>query len=127
MGSSRIEENLLETTEEQELDGNDATKLVPVTESIRYRKRAQSAEKKSESLAEQLAEANQRIARMSQDVSDLQTEQKLACKLVAAGAVDLEAAVLKMRESELSVSQAAAIGHGNAERLLKTVSTNKDS
>jgi hypothetical protein len=39
---------------------------------------------------------------------------------------DLEAAVLKMRESELSVSQAAAIGHGNAERLLKTVSTNKD-
>jgi len=94
MGSSRIEENLLETTEEQELDGNDATKLVPVTESIRYRKRAQSAEKKSESLAEQLAEANQKIARMSQDLSDLQTEQKLACKLVAAGAVDLEAAVL---------------------------------
>ncbi len=94
MGSSRIEENLSETIEEQDLDGNDAAKLVPVTESIRYRKRAQSAEKKSEGLAEQLAEANQKIARMSQDLSDLQTEQKLVRKLAAAGAVDLEAAVL---------------------------------
>ncbi len=94
MGSSRIEENLLETTEEQELDGNDAAKLVPVTESIRYRKRAQSAEKKSEGLAEQLADANHKIAQMSQDLSDLQTEQKLVRKLAAAGAVDLEAAVL---------------------------------
>jgi len=94
MGSSRVEENLSETTEEQELDGNDAAKLVPVTESIRYRRRAQSAEKKSESLAEQLAEANQKIARMSQDLSDLQTEQRLVRKLAAAGAADLEAAVL---------------------------------
>ncbi len=97
MGSSRIEENLSETTEEQELDGNDAAKLVPVTESIRYRKRAQSAEKKSESLAEQLAEANHTIARMSQDLSDLQTEQKLVRRLAAAGAADLEAAVLVAR------------------------------
>ena len=94
MGSSRTEENLLETTEEQDLDGNDAAKLVPVTESIRYRKRAQSAEKKSESLAEQLAEANQKIGRMAQDLTDLQIEQKLVRKLAAAGAADLEAAVL---------------------------------
>lgn len=99
MGSSRIEESLLETVEEQDMDGNDAAKLVPVTESIRYRRRAQSAEKKSESLTEELAEANQKIARMSQDLSDLQIEQKLARKLAAAGATDLEAAVLmaKMR------------------------------
>ncbi len=94
MGSSRTEENLLETTEEQELDGNDAAKLVSVTESIRYRKRAQSAEKKSESLAEQLTEANQKIGRLEQDLTDLQTEQKLIRKLAAAGAADLEAAVL---------------------------------
>ncbi len=94
MGPSRIEENLLETTEEQEPNGSDATKLVPVTESIRYRKRAQSAEKKSEGLAEQLADANHKIDQMSRDLSDLQTEQKLVRKLAAAGAVDLEAAVL---------------------------------
>jgi len=94
MGSGRIEESLLETTEEHDVDGNDAAKLVPVTESIRYRRRAQSAEKKSEGLTEELAEANQKIARMSQDLSDLQIEQKLARKLAAAGAKDLEAAVL---------------------------------
>jgi len=31
---------------------------------------------------------------------------------------DLESAALKMRESELTVAEAQAIGHGNAERLL---------
>ena len=45
---------------------NDNMKLVPVTESIRYRKRAQSAEKKVEALMEQLAEAkSQEIGRAS--------------------------------------------------------------
>jgi hypothetical protein len=94
MGSNRMEENLSETMEEQDLDGNDAAKLVPVTESIRYRRRAQSAEKKAETLAEQLSEANQRIAQMSQDLSELEVERTLARRLAAAGAIDLEAAVL---------------------------------
>jgi len=94
MGSDRIEENLSETTEDQELDGHEAARLVPLVESIRYRKRAQSAEKKAESLAEQLAEANQKISQMSQDLDGLQMEQKLTRKLAAAGATDLEAAVL---------------------------------
>jgi len=94
MSSGRIEENLSDTTEDQELDGRDAARLVPLVESIRYRKRAQSAEKKAESLAEQLAEANQKISQMSQDLDGLQVEQKLARKLAAAGATDLEAAVL---------------------------------
>jgi hypothetical protein len=94
MSSSQMEENLSETTEDQELDGGDAARMVPLVESIRYRKRAQSAEKKAEGLAEQLAEANQKISQMSQDLGDLQVEQKLARKLGAAGATDLEAAVL---------------------------------
>ena len=42
----------------------------------------------------QLAEANDKIARMSQDFDALQLEQKLTHKLAAAGAVDLETAVL---------------------------------
>lgn len=94
MGSSQIDGNPLETTEEQDSDGSDATKLVPVTESIRYRRRAQSAEKKSESLTEQLADANQKITQMSRDLSDLQMEQELVRKLAAVGATDLETAVL---------------------------------
>jgi len=72
----------------------ESAKLVPVIESIRYRKRAQGAEKKAEVLAEQLAAANQKVAEMSEQMAGLQLEHKLARKLAAAGVVDLETAVL---------------------------------
>jgi len=76
---------------------NDNTKLVPVTESIRYRKRAQSAERKIEELTEQLAQAKAQTAELSEQLSDIQIEQKLTRQLTAAGAVDLETAVLIAR------------------------------
>jgi hypothetical protein len=41
-----------------------------------------------------LTEANEKIAQMSRDLDELQLEQKLTHKLAAAGAVDLETAVL---------------------------------
>jgi hypothetical protein len=77
-----------------ETGDNDNTKLVPVTESIRYRKRAQSAEKKVEDLTEQLAQAKSQVTKISAQLSDIQAEQKLTCKLAAAGSIDLETAVL---------------------------------
>jgi len=73
---------------------NDGSRLVPVAESIRYRKRAQSAEKKLEVLTEQLAQAQAQTAKLSEQLSGVQTEQKLTRQLAAAGAVDLETAVL---------------------------------
>jgi len=73
---------------------NDNMKLVPVAESIRYRKRAQSAEKKVEALTEQLAETESQVTKISEQLSKIQTEQKLTRKLAASGAVDLETAVL---------------------------------
>jgi len=73
---------------------NDNMKLVPVVESIRYRKRAQSAEKKVEALTEQLVEAKSQVTTMSEQLSNIQAEQKLTRKLAAAGTVDLETAVL---------------------------------
>jgi len=73
---------------------DDNLKLVPVSESIRYRKRAQSAEKKIEDLAEQLAEAKAEAKRAAEQLSSIQVEQKLIRKLAAAGTVDLETAVL---------------------------------
>jgi len=76
---------------------NDNARLVPVAESIRYRKRAQSAEKKIESLTEQLAQAKSQTTELSGQLSDIQTEQKLMRQLAAAGAVDLETAVLIAR------------------------------
>ncbi len=92
MNSSQTQE----TMQEQELEatGDDITRLVPVTESIRYRRRAQSAEKKTQDLAEQLADANQKITQMSDDLAVLELDRKLARKLTAAGAADLEAAAL---------------------------------
>lgn len=72
----------------------DNMKLVPVAESIRYRKRAQSAEKKVEDLMEQLSEAKSQATKISERLSDIEIEQKLTSKLAAAGSVDLETAVL---------------------------------
>jgi uncharacterized protein YhaN len=76
---------------------SDNARLVPVAESIRYRKRAQSAEKKIEELTEQLAQAKAQSAELSGQLSDIQTEQKLMRQLATAGAVDLETAVLIAR------------------------------
>jgi hypothetical protein len=75
-------------------DINNSLKLVPVAESIRYRKRAQSAEKKIETLAEQLAQAKSQASEMAEELRSIQTEQKLMRKLASVGTVDLETAVL---------------------------------
>ncbi|MBW7991887.1 MAG: hypothetical protein FVQ84_17965 [Planctomycetes bacterium] len=77
-----------------EAGDNDNMKLVPVAESIRYRKRAQSAEKKVEDLTEQLSEAKSQATKISERLSDIEAEQKLTSKLAAAGSVDLETSVL---------------------------------
>jgi uncharacterized protein YhaN len=72
----------------------ESLKLVPVAESIRYRKRAQSAEKKIEALAEQLAEAKSQAAKMAEELNGIRSEQELTRRLATSGVVDLEAAVL---------------------------------
>ena len=91
MSQIDTDENILsETTENSER----GLKLVPVSESIRYRKRAQSAEKENESLAQALAEAKAESSRMAEQLSGMELEQKLMRKLAGAGTVDLETAVL---------------------------------
>ena len=87
------EEAILSETATGQSDG-DNLKLVPVTESIRYRKRAQSAEKRGEILTEQLARAKSESTEMAEQLRNVQVEQELTRKLAAAGTVDLEAAVL---------------------------------
>lgn len=79
------------------LSGGEAVqeeKLVPVSESIRYRKRAQSAEKKASSLEEELAKSRSENERLAEKLSEVETKQKLVKKLVSAGVSDLETAVL---------------------------------
>ena len=88
-----IEETILSEDVAGHGDG-DSLKLVPVAESIRYRKRAQSAEKKVETLAQALAQAKSQATEMTEQLRSIQVEQKLTRKLAAAGTVDLETAVL---------------------------------
>ena len=88
------ENTLSEDTGEYPGSASESLKLVPVAESIRYRKRAQSAEKRNETLVDQLTEAKSEVAKMAKQLSDMQVEQKLMRKLVAAGTIDLETAVL---------------------------------
>ena len=79
------EDKVLETEE---------SKLVPVTESIRYRKRAQSAEKKVEELTELLSQSKQQSSNLTEELTELRNEQKLTQKLINAGTVDIESALL---------------------------------
>jgi len=90
------DETILSEDNAEQMSGENA-KLVPVGESIRYRRRAQSAEKKCETLAQELAQAKMQISEMTEQLSNLQLEQKLVKKLLAAGAVDTETAVLVAR------------------------------
>ena len=72
----------------------DNVRLVPVAESIRYRKRAQIAEQKAEQLSEQLSSVRREAQELSERIEQLKSEQSLTRKLVAAGASDLETALL---------------------------------
>jgi hypothetical protein len=93
MSQIDADENILS----EDVEGQDDTKnqkLVPVAESIRYRKRAQSAEKKLEALTEELAQTKLQASEMAEELSGVRMEQKLTQKLAAAGAIDVEAAVL---------------------------------
>ncbi len=92
------EERLSETEAEQSVNivaGLDnGAKLVPVAESIRYHKRAQSAEKKNEKLSAELEQTKAELSEAAEQLASIKTEQELIRKLSAAGASDLEAAVL---------------------------------
>jgi hypothetical protein len=93
MSQIDADENILS----EDVEGQDDTKnqkLVPVAESIRYRKRAQSAEKKLEALTEELAQTKLQASEMAEELSGVRMEQRLTQKLAAAGAIDVEAAVL---------------------------------
>jgi len=94
MNADETNEQVTATNRDADDSATDASKLVPIGESIRYRRRAQSAEKQAQDLAEQLTQANETISQISQDLKGLQRDQELTRKLSAAGAADLEAALL---------------------------------
>ena len=92
MSTSEVQEIMSADRAGSDEDGS--LKLVPLSESIRHRKRAQSAEKKIEDLAKQLAEAKAETETTAEQLRQVQVEQKLVHKLTAAGTVDLETVML---------------------------------
>ncbi|MGA2322791.1 MAG: hypothetical protein ABSG22_02980 [Sedimentisphaerales bacterium] len=90
---SQIDEGVLPGAEEGQGEVDDV-KLVPVGESIRYRKRAQGAEKRVEELAGELAEARAEATRLADELKATQKEQELMRRLASEGTRDLEAAML---------------------------------
>jgi hypothetical protein len=93
MSPIETQEKFSSETEAGQSDG-EGLKLVPVGESIRYRKRAQSAEKKVEDLSEQLAESRSQAGEMVEQLRSIKTDQELTLKLAKAGALDVETAAL---------------------------------
>ncbi len=85
-------------------DGTAGERLVPVGESIRYRKRAQSAEQEVATLQQQLEASEEKNRQLEGELSESRLEQELVSSLTAAGANDLEAAVLlakaRMKEAD---------------------------
>jgi ABC-type Na+ efflux pump permease subunit len=91
---SQVDEGLNPSVAEGEQEQG---RLVSVNEAIKYRKRAQGAERRSEELAVELSEAKGQMERLTEELGTIRVEQKLLHKLTAAGVTDLEAAVLLAR------------------------------
>ena len=79
-------------------------KLVPVGEAIRYRKRAQIAERQVAGIEEELKAIRKENEQLAGQLKEVKLEGELVSKLTSAGAVDLEAVVLmakaRMEQSE---------------------------
>jgi len=116
------EKQLPEATGEQ-ADG-DGVKVVPVAESIRYRRRAQSAERKAAELAEQLARARSESAELSERLSEAEAERELVSKLAGEHTKDLETAVL-VAKARLSQSGKAGGEAASVERVIEQLKSDK--
>ncbi|MGA2070912.1 MAG: hypothetical protein ABSG97_06145 [Sedimentisphaerales bacterium] len=113
---SQVDEGVLPGAEAGQ-DEVDEVKLVPVGESIRYRKRAQGAEKRVEELAGELADAKAEATRLADELKATHREQELMKRLASEGTRDLEAAML-IAKARLAGKDQADLG-GVIEQLKK--------
>ncbi len=88
----QVDEGVVQAAQDEQVNADDV-KLVPVAESIRYRKRAQGAEKRVEELTGELEEARAEAKKLAGELAATQREQELMKRLASEGTRDLEAAV----------------------------------
>ena len=84
----------LQTVSKDNSSINEAEHLVPVSEAIKYRKRAQAAEQQLELLSKQFKEKENVQEAIENKLNEARQETELTQQLVLAGATDVEAALL---------------------------------
>ena len=83
---------------QDERQGLDEGQVVPVSEAIRYRKRAQVAEQQVEKLSKQLSETRQEFDDVCRRLDETRVEGELTEQLVDAGVNDMEVARLLVKK-----------------------------
>ena len=73
-------------------------KTVPVSEAIRYRKRAQAAEQQAEELTRQVEQLRREHTQLNEQLQSQRHDEELSKRLSAAGVTDVEAGVLLARK-----------------------------
>jgi len=89
--------NVVENEQHDQQDSPDhssADRMVPVSEAIRYRKRAQGAEQKMKHLQDQLEQLQNRLNEADQTIVSLERRHKIDAMLTESQVVDLETARL---------------------------------
>ena len=95
----RIREGSDTEEEKSVADQRNLDQFVPVSEAIKYRKRAQAAEQRVEQLAETLEAQEQEAKRLEGHFEEVKLENELTQRLAKAGVNDLEVALLLAKES----------------------------
>ncbi len=93
--SNALDLSVNNSTESQ---STESVQMVPVSEAIKYRKRAQAAEQQIESLSEQVEEHQQAHKSAQTRLAQSELENELTRQLVDAGVVDTEVALLLLHE-----------------------------
>lgn len=96
------EESDVQANEDKPGDGAD--RLVPVSEAIRYRKRAQAAEQQVSKLDQHLSELREQLSEARDTITSLDRRQAIDQHLAQADTIDIEAARLL---TEIAVEQMA--------------------
>lgn len=91
-------ESSSQSGEQTRLESGEQEQLVPVTEAIKYRRRAQTAEQQIHDLSEQVKALEAERADSQNRMENVLLERDLTSQLVAAGARDVEVALLLAKE-----------------------------
>ena len=105
-------------------DPRNLDQFVPVSEAIKYRKRAQAAEQRVEQLSETLEAHELEVKRLEDHFEEVRLENELTQRLAKAGVNDLEVALLLAKES--LKSSAGEEGHRQEADIVGIVKSIRD-